>query len=358
MVVCRRRGALEREAARLELPLLRLPFLGEWDLLSAALLRQAADLAKRPAVLHAHTGHTCALGVLASRAGGPPCVAHRRVDFPLSGFLSRRLKYQPAGRVIAVSSAIARILEGQGLPPWKLAVVPDSIPVGAGEAAAAGVEPFGPAGPAERAALREALGRQWKADPAAPWIGNVAALVPHKDQANFLKAASLVARKRPASVFWVVGEGPLRRELEALARRLGVLGQVRFTGHQARPADWLRALDVFALSSWGEGMGSVLLEALACRLPIAATTAGGIPEVVDDDRTALLVPPRDPGALAGAIGRLLEDPGLGRRLADAGEKSLDRFSLAAGADAIEDVYDAVYAERGVPAREPRRAVRR
>lgn len=357
-MVCRRGSPLEREAARLELPLLRLPFLGEWDPVSAALLRQAAELAKRPAILHAHTGHTCALAVLASKAGGPPCVAHRRVDFPLSGYFSRRLKYQAAGRVVAVSSAIARILEGQGLPPAKLAVVPDSIPVGPAEAAVAGVEPLRPAGAAERAALRARLAAEWKADPDAPWVGNVAALVPHKDQANFLKAAAEIARKRPSAVFWIVGEGPLRRELESLAGKLGIGKQVRFTGQQARPTDWLRALDAFALSSWGEGMGSVLLEALACRLPIAATAAGGIPEVVDDDRTALLVPPRDPGALAGAIGRLLEDPGLGRRLAEAGEKSLERFSLASAADAVEAVYDAVYAERGAPGGEARRAAAR
>lgn len=343
--MCRRGGALESEAARLKLPLLRLPFLAEWDPLSALLLRQATELSAKPAVVHAHTGHTAALAVLASKAGGPPCVVHRRVDFPLSGPLSRRLKYQAAGRVIAVSSAIARILEGQGLPASKLAVVPDAIPLGAKESRAAVVEPFSPLEPTKRRELRARLAADWKADPDAPWIGNVAALVPHKDQANFLEAAAVVGRRRPRAVFWVVGEGPLRRELEALARRLGVAASARFTGRQDRPQDWLRAFDVFALSSWGEGMGSVLLEALACGAPIAATTAGGIPEVVEDDRTALLVPPRDAEALGGAICRLLEEPALGRRLAKAGRAGLERFSLAENADAILRLYDAVLSER-------------
>lgn len=343
--MCRRGGALEREAARLGLERLRLPFLIEWDPVSAVLLRQACELARRPALLHAHTGHTAALAVLASKAGGPPCVVHRRVDFALSGPLSRRLKYQAAGRVVAVSGAIARLLEGQGLPPAKIAVVPDALPIDAAESAVAGVERLSEATGAERRALRARLAGEWRADPEAAWVGNVAALVGHKDQANFLKAAAALLKRRPRAVFWVVGEGPLRRDLESLARRLGIAAAVRFTGHQARPQDWLRSIDVFALSSWGEGMGSVLLEALACGTPIAATNAGGVPEVVEDDRTALLVPTRDADALAGAIGRLLSEPALGRRLAAAGRASLERFSLSRHADAIERLYEAVVAER-------------
>ena len=95
-------------------------------------------------------------------------------------------------------------------------------------------------------------------------------------------------------------------------------------------------------------MGSVLLEALACGLPIAATTAGGIPEVVEDDRTALLSPPRDSEALAGAVCRLLEEPALGRRLASAGLRSLGAFCLSAAGDAVEHIYDDVHGERGAP----------
>ncbi|MBI5202947.1 MAG: glycosyltransferase [Elusimicrobia bacterium] len=339
--MCRRGSALEKEARLRGLAVMNLPFLGEWDPVSALKLRRAAESAETDAVLHAHTGHTAALAVLASKAGGPPCVVHRRVDFKLSGLLSRRLKYQAAGRVIAVSGAIGRLLEDQGMPPEKIAVVPDAIPADAAEAKTAGAEAFSPASPAERASLRARLAEAWKADAEAPWIGNVAALVPHKDQANFLKAAAVVAKRRPNAVFWIVGEGPLRAELETLARRLGLGASVRFTGSQPRPQDWLRTLDVFALSSWGEGMGSVLLEALACGAPIAATTAGGIPEVVEDDRTALLVPPRDPEALGGAIARLLQEPPLARKLASAGLGQLERFSLAENADAVLKIYETV-----------------
>ena len=86
-------------------------------------------------------------------------------------------------------------------------------------------------------------------------------------------------------------------------------------------------------------MGSVLLEAMACRLPIAATTAGGIPEVVEHGRTALLAPPRDADALADAAGRLLQEPGLAATLAAAGARELKRFSIAKVSLAIRRIYE-------------------
>ena len=346
IIACRRGGALEAEAVRLDLERLRLPFLAEWDPLSAALLRQAARrrATENPVVVHAHTGHTASTAFLAGLAGGPPWVVHRRVDFPLSGWLSRRLKYESAGRVIAVSEAIARILREQGLPDEKLAVVRDSVPTDAEEARAAGAALLAPATAERRRELRARLGREWHVDPQAPWVGNLAALVPHKDQATFLRAAANIRERKPGARFWIVGEGPLRGELESLAREIGVADAVRFTGFQKDPGAWLQALDVFVLSSWGEGMGSVLLEAMACGLPIAATTAGGIGEVVEDGRTALLAQPRDPKGLAAAVCRLLDEPGLAQKVAAAAARELKRFSLREAAAKTRQIYEQAWAE--------------
>ncbi len=345
-VVCRRGSALERESRRLRLELLRLPFLGEWDPISAALLRQAAELSRLPPLLHAHTGHTAALAYLASRVGGPPWVVHRRVDFHLGGKLSRRLKYEPAGKVIAVSDAIRRLLAEDGLPEEKVVTVRDCLPQGALENAVAGVEdpPCVPTRE-KRREIRLRLGRLWKAPLEAPWIGNVAALVPHKDQANFLKAAALLREKIHDAHFWLVGDGPLRPELEALARSLKIEDAAHFVGHQRSAVPWLQALDLFVLSSWGEGMGSVLLEAMACRLPIVATTAGGSPEVIEDGYNGLLAPPRDPEALARAALRILESGELGERLADHGTLRLSDHTLDNYGLKMERIYDAVYQQR-------------
>lgn len=339
VVACRRGSPLDREAARLELETLHLPFLGEWDPVSAALLRRAAGRAANP-VLHAHTAHAAALAALAALLGGPPRVSHRRVDFPVRRGPSSRLKYGTAGRVIAVSEAIRALLLEAGVPSERVVVVPDGLPLTPEEARTAGLQepPFSPAGGDEAESLRRCLAENYGLPEGGLWIGNLAAMVPHKDQATLLRAAAPVLEEFPEARFLVVGDGPLRPELEALAGSLGLQGAVVFPGRQADPAAWLRSLDLYVHPSWGEGMGSVLLEAMACRVPIVATTAGGIPEVLEHGRTALLAPPRSPQALADRILAALRDPAASRRRAEAAAARLTDFSLARLGEKTEAAY--------------------
>lgn len=258
-------------------------------------------------------------------------MAHRRVDFRLSGPLSARLKYGSAARLIAVSAFIKGVLADDGIASSRVAVVPDALPFGADEEALAGTEPWGQGDPSM---IRRRLGMETE----ALWVGNVAAMVGHKDQANLIRAIPSVLKKEPRAEFLFVGDGPLRRDLERLVTELKVGLSVRFVGHQEDPRHWLRALDVYCQPSWGEGMGSVLLEAMASRVPIVATTAGGIPEVVADGRTARLVPPRDPAALAEALLAALGDLGESRRRAEAAYATLPRFSLERTGNAVLAAY--------------------
>jgi glycosyltransferase involved in cell wall biosynthesis len=319
-----------------------LPFLWEWDPFSAWKLSRLARRARRP-VLHAHTAHAAALAALASPLGGLPWIAHRRVDFELSGRLSRRLKYDRAGRVVAVSRAIARILERSGVPPARITVVPDGLPVGPTERGWTGgaEDRFSPAAGEERSRLRRKISERFGVNESDAWVGNLAALVPHKDHDTLIAAALLVLQKRPQTTFLIAGQGPEQERLLKQIKLMGLAGKVFILGHLDDPAPLLRSLDIFVLSSWGEGMGSVLLEAAACGLPIAATTAGGIPEIVDNGRSGLLAPPRDPEALAGAIGRLLAEPDLAQRLAARAWSDLPNFGLTRMAGQMEDIYAAV-----------------
>jgi glycosyltransferase involved in cell wall biosynthesis len=341
-VVCRRGSPLEAEARRQGFATESLPYLMEWDPISAWGLRRLARRAARP-VLHGHTAHAAALAALAASWSGLPWVAHRRVDFELSGGLSRRLKYGRAGRVVAVSRAIAAILERAGVPPARIAVVPDGLPVGKDELGWTGDSraAFAPAAPQEKAHLRWKLSRRFGVDESDAWVGNLAALVPHKDHDNLIAAALLVLRKRPGTSFLIGGQGPEQERLVKQIKLMGLLGKVFILGHVPDAAELLRSLDVFALSSWGEGMGSVLLEASACGLPIAATTAGGIPEIVRDGESGLLAPPRDPEALAGAILRLLEDRELAGRLSARAQADLPAFGLERMAVQMEEIYAAL-----------------
>ena len=122
-------------------------------------------------------------------------------------------------------------------------------------------------------------------------------------------------------------------------KRMGLLGKVILMGHRENPEPILKALDIYVQSSWGEGMGSVLIEAAACGIPIAATTAGGIPEVVTDGETGLLVAPRNPEAMATNLIRLIDDAELRRGLAAEGRARVSRFGLTRMANEMEKIYD-------------------
>ena len=332
-------GELLVEAARQGFEVRSLPFLSEWDPVSA--WRLAADAKREGAVIHAHTGHAAAVGALAA-LGGAPFVAHRRVDFAV-GALARALKYGRAGKTVAVSSAIAGILRGAGLPADRIAVVPDGLPATAEENAWAqgDADRFKPPAPAEKTQNRKSLSVEFGIDPAMTWVGNLAALVPHKDHDTLLAAAVIVLLKRPRTRFLIAGRGPEEARLVESVNRMGLYGKVLFLGHRADPLPLLKALDVYVQSSWGEGLGSVLIEAAACGVPVAATTAGGIPEVVESGATGLLVKPRDPEALAGAVLLLSDDRALAKRLSDEALRRLPRFGLARMAADMERIYDSL-----------------
>ncbi len=340
IIACRGGSLLDASARRLGLETLHLPFLWEWDPLSAWLLRRAAAAARRP-VLHAHTAHAAALIRLSGARF--PRVVHRRVDFALSGGLSRALKYDSADRVVAVSRAIRDILVRDGLDPSRVDVVPDAIPVGSEECGWVAADPrrFAPPSPEERRRCRDVLAAAWGLPREAPWVGNLAALVPHKDHDTLLGAAYLVLKNHPEARFLIAGEGPLQAALLRQIERLDLLGRVVLLGQVDDPVPVLKSLDMLAHSSWGEGMGSVLLEAAACGLPVAATSAGGVPEVLEDKVSGLLCAPRDPEGLAAAIGRLISEPGLRSELGGAAQARCENFRLARMAERTEGVYERV-----------------
>jgi glycosyltransferase involved in cell wall biosynthesis len=144
----------------------------------------------------------------------------------------------------------------------------------------------------------------------APIVGNVAALVPHKGQRYLIEAATLVLRQVPDARFVIAGDGELRPQLERQVKEHRLEKHVILAGFRPDVLSLHRAFDIFVMSSVTEGLGTSLLDAMACGKPIVGTTAGGIPEVVADGVTGLLVPPRDPEALARALVTLLKDRGL------------------------------------------------
>lgn len=240
-----------------------------------------------PHVVHAHDSHALRLALwtralLADRAR---VVATRRVDFPIRP----RGPWHRVDRVIAISDAVRDVLVAGGFAREDIPVVRSGIdPSEVRQAAAV------------PSRMRSRLGLA-----GAPLAVNVAALVDHKDQHTLVRAAAAARQRRP-DLHWVIaGDGPNRRALEAESRRLGIADRVHFVGYVAEADALIGEADVFVLSSREEGLGSVLLHALALGTPVVATAAGGIPEVVPRDA---LVPVGDADALAHAVVGALERP--------------------------------------------------
>ena len=297
----------------------------ELDVVAAWRLRREIR-ARGIEIVHAHAAHAVAVCALATTGTDARLVVSRRVDFPLRRNAGTRWKYGRARLIIAISEAVKRVLVASGVQAARIAVAPD------------GVDLERRVAPLPRATLAS-LGI--RAD--APVVVQVAQLVGHKDPVNFARAMAHVQASVPGAQGFLVGDGPLRGEVEAEISRLGLTDLVKLAGYRTDADAILAAADVACLASKEEGMGSVLLDALAFGVPVAATTAGGIPEVIVDGESGLLVPPRNPDALGDAIARLLTDPALSARLRGNARLRAAEFSVERMADRTLDAYARVLA---------------
>lgn len=269
----------------------------------------------------------------------PLHVVSRRVDFPVARGVMGRWKYhRGAEAYIAISEGVQSVLLAGGVRAERIRVVASGIDLAKFEGLAA------------RDVVRTSVG----ADARTLLVGNVAALAPHKAQNDLLRAAARVLAKRDDVRFFIVGEGALRAELEALARELGISERVVFTGFRTDALDLLRAFDVFAMSSYLEGLGTSIMDAQALGVPVVATRTGGIPELIEDGVTGLLVPPRNPEALADAILRFLGDATLRRACAEAARLQSSRYDYHTTVYKTLDVYRELCENLGSRA-EPRRS---
>ncbi len=177
----------------------------------------------------------------------------------------------------------------------------------------------------------------------APAVGILAALRPEKDHATFLHAAARIVATRPEVRFLVVGDGPCRNGIESLIAELGLGDHVDLTGARSDVAQLLHGMDVVTLCSHTvECFPMALLEAMAAERPAVCTAVGGIPEMVVDGVTGLLVPPRDPEALANALLDVLSDPERARKMGRAARERVEaEFTLDRSVAAAQAAFDSV-----------------
>src|SRR6266540_912117 len=184
------------------------------------------------------------------------------------------------------------------------------------------------------------LPEEYGMEPGSQIVGAVARLEPEKGHPTLLEAWPAVLRAVPDAYLLIVGEGSRRDALEAQARDLRIAHRVVFTGRRDDVPAVTAALDVAVLPSYREAQGMVILEAMALSRPVVASNVGGIPEMIEDGKTGLLVAPRDPEALAAAIVRLLTNHPLADTLGRAGHDMVhDRFCIELMVEAVESIYD-------------------
>ena len=174
-------------------------------------------------------------------------------------------------------------------------------------------------------------------------LGSVGRLSNQKDPITMIEAFSIVSKNFPNAHLTLVGDGELRDEILIKINQLQLNGRVHLTGNKNDPWKIYHSLDLFIMSSIYEGLGRSITEALSCGVPVVCTSVEGVPEIVRDNETGILVPPKDPGALATGIINSLNDMDNAKRMAEEGRKFVnENFDVNKMVDDIDSLYDTFF----------------
>ena len=285
-------------------------------------------------VLHAHKFGSNLWGTLVGTAARTPVIVAHEHSWSFEGepvrrLIDRHVVARRADAVIAVSREDRRrMIEIVGMPADKVRFVPNGAPAFAG---------------AQGRDVRAELGIA----PGAPVVGTVGMLRPEKAFEVLIEAAVTLREQHPDLVVLIAGYGPDKARIEGEIRSRDLNGAVRLLGHRDDVADLVHAFDVGVLCSDREGTPMSVLEYMEAGRPVVATRVGGVPDIVVDGEHGLLVPPRDPAALAGALGALLDDPARREEMGRRGqERRRAEFALETMVGRVQDLYVELLNRRG------------
>lgn len=298
---------------------------------------------ERPAIVHTHTSKAGFIGRLAARLARVPAVIHQPHGHIFYGYYGsrrtalyvalERLAARWTDRIITLTERGIEEHLWQGIGRREQYVaVPSGVPTEEVQA-----------GAPSRGTARARLGL----DPAAFVVVGLGRFVPVKGFDLLVAALPRVRAEVPGARLVLVGDGPERATLEAMAATLGVAGSVRLAGTVTDVAAYLAAADVVAAPSRNEGMGRALVEAMALGVPVVGAAVGGIPAVIEDGESGRLVPPDDPRALADALIEIGRDARLRATLGEAARARAEAFSTTVAHARMLAVYNALAAAKGL-----------
>ena len=280
-------------------------------------------------IIHCHDSHAHSAAVMAASFFGNkvPIIVSRRVDFPVSGNPLSKWKYNHplVKQIICVSDTIRSITVPAIRDKNKLVVVHSGIDLSKYQSST------------PPRILHEELGL-----PATTKIvGNLSALADHKDYPTFIRTAAAVLASDPNVQFVIAGTGPEEKKIKKMIRDLKLEDNIHILGFRDDPVTVMQSLDVFLITSVTEGLGTIVLEAFAAGVPVVATRAGGIPEMVIDEETGLLTETRDVEALSKAVLRVLNNPILHHDLVTNALVKVQGFSYEVTAERTLEIYKTV-----------------
>ena len=278
---------------------------------------------------HLNEPHALTAAWLAGAHKKLPLLLSRRIGFPLRRGWITRARYASVDRFVANSKSVAQSLMDCGIAPERISIVNEGVKI--------------PALPSPE--RRNSARNYWGVQNNEFLFGCVSVFVPEKGQRHLIEALASVRELHPEARLLLAGDGQCRGELEALAKRLGQSEAVLFPGFVNDVAKVYDALDAFAFPSEFEGLGTALQTAMAAGLPSISTSRGALSEVVDRDRTALVVEPNGK-EFAAAMLRLMADAGLRKKLSEAGRRKIQElFSAEHMVDGTIRVYEDVLEKR-------------
>jgi glycosyltransferase involved in cell wall biosynthesis len=329
-VACRQNSAFESHCRKVNIPHLSFSFRGSTDLATAWGIRKLCR-EKKMKLVHIHSAKSHSLAVLSHLAGNPaPLILSRRVDFPIRANVLTQWKYNHPSiqKIICVSQAIERIVRGSVHHPDRCTTVHSGIDAN---------RFIPPAG---------ILRSKYSLAEDTLLIGNTSALAGHKDYFTFIRTAEIFRSFGISARFFMIGDGPEREKLARHIRGKGLQDYVIMTGFLQNIDEVLPELDIFLMTSEMEGLGTSVLDAFAARVPVVATRAGGIPEMVIHQKTGLLAEVRAVEQLAAHLKLLSKDQALRTSLVEgAYHHLLSNFTKEKMAERTLEVYREVLSGR-------------